>query len=156
MSSTQASRVKTVAAEQELQPVVRWRNWPLTEARRSSWWIVVAIVAIVAVAANTNGSSPTALIGAIGLFVTLWQFFVPVEYEVATSGLRRTALGRTRLVPWPAIRAYQFRETGAVLFQRHDPARIDVLRSLFVPFPSDAEEAREALRRAMFNAIELP
>ena len=49
-------------------------------------------------------------------------------------------LGRTRLVPWHAIRAYQLRPTGIVLYQRSDPGNFDLLRSMFVPYPPDADE----------------
>jgi hypothetical protein len=93
---------------------------------------------------------------AAGLSVTLWQFFVPVDYELSELGLRRTAFRRSRLMPWHTIRAYQPRSTGVVLYQRHDPARIDVLRSEFVPYPPNSAEATSALRQHLSHAVELP
>lgn len=156
MGSTHASRVKPAAADQATPAVVRWRSWPLVEGRRKSWCIVAAVAAAIATAAYWSGSWLTAFVGAFGLSATLWQFFVPVEYEIAATGLRRTALGRTRHIPWLAIRACQFRPTGVVLYQRHDPGRIDLLRSLFVPYPRDTGAADDALRRALANTIELP
>jgi hypothetical protein len=43
-----------------------------------------------------------------------------------------------------------------LLFQRPDPTAIDVLRSVFIPFPIDDDEAVCALRDYLSHALELP
>lgn len=92
---------------------------------------------------------------AVGLAVTLWPFLAPVEYEVTALGLRRRVLNRTRLVPWHAIRAYQLGASGIVLYQRSDPATVDLLRSMFVPYPAEADELIVAMRQYASHATEL-
>ena len=42
--------------------------------------------------------------------------YFPVTFEVTSSGLRRLALGRLRLIPWQAIRAYQPRQPASSSF----------------------------------------
>jgi hypothetical protein len=97
----------------------------------------------------------------VGLFATgavalaAWQFLLPITYEFCSLGVRRYVLGRMRLVPWTAIRAYQLRSTGVAFFQRSDPTPIDVLSSLFVPYPRDEDEIVVAVRLYLPHAAEL-
>jgi hypothetical protein len=97
-----------------------------------------------------------AIAAAVGLAVTLWSFLLPVDYEVATQGLRRRVLNRTRVVPWHAIRAYQLRSSGIVLYQRGDPAAVDLLRSMYIPYPPEADELLVSMRQYASHATELP
>jgi hypothetical protein len=97
-----------------------------------------------------------AVVAAAGLAVTLWPFLLPVKYEVSSLGVRRRVFNRMRLVPWHAIRAYQLRPTGIVLYQRSDPSAVDLLRSMFVPYPADADELLVAMRHYASHAAELP
>jgi hypothetical protein len=123
---------------------------------RWSWLAIVGILLVAGVVVLLGGGWLIAAVFAVGLLITLWQFFVPAEYEVSALGLRRTAFGRTRLVPWHAVRAYQLRATGVVLYQQFDPGTIDLLRSLFVPYPADEDEMICALRHYLSHAIEVP
>jgi hypothetical protein len=130
--------------------------WPLVDNKRWSWLAIVGILAVGAMAGYFSGAWFLALLAMIGLTVTLWKFFVPVNYELGSLGLRRSAIGRTTFLAWQAVRAYQLRPTGAVLFQRPDPTAIDLLRSVFVPYPADDDDALCALRNYLAHALELP
>jgi hypothetical protein len=138
------------------QPSLRWRRWPLVNHVRWSWLVIVGILAVAGMVWYLGESWLLAAAAAVALVATLWQFFVPIHYEIGESGLRFTSLGRTRLVSWHAVRAYQIRTTGVVLYQRPDPAGIDCLRSLFLPYPSAAIDAQRALRQHLSHAVELP
>jgi hypothetical protein len=96
------------------------------------------------------------LVAVAALALALWQFLLPVTYEICSQGLRRYALGRMRLVPWTAIRAYQLRSTGVVFFQRPDPTPVDLMSCLFVPYPTDEDEVVVAVRLSLPHATELP
>jgi hypothetical protein len=132
-----------------------WHDWPIADNRRWSWLVVPILIALGTTIWFFTGAILLAVAAPIGLASTLWQFFLPVEYEVATHGLRRRVFGRTRLVPWHAIRAYQLRPSGVVLYQRGDPSRLDLLRSMFVPYPPEADELPLALRQHASHAAEL-
>jgi hypothetical protein len=121
-----------------------------------SWLAIVAVLAVGGLVLRAGGNWLLAVAAMIGFVATFWQFFVPVDYEVGTPGLQRTALGRTRWVPWHAVQAYQLRMTGIVLYQRFDPTKLDLLRSLFVPYPADADEAICVMRHYLAHALELP
>jgi hypothetical protein len=103
-----------------------------------------------------GGSWLLAALIALGLASTLWPVFVPVKYEAGQLGIRRSALGRARLVPWHAVRSYHLRANGVILFQQAEPIKVDLLRSLFVPYPVDEEELICALRQHLTHAVELP
>jgi hypothetical protein len=90
------------------------------------------------------------------LAVVLWQFLLPVRFELTSLGVRRYALGRVRLIPWQAIRAYQLRRSGIVFFQHPSPTKIDFARSLFVPYPADEDELLVTIRLYLPHATELP
>jgi hypothetical protein len=97
-----------------------------------------------------------AVAAVVGLAGTLWQLLLPVRYEADSLGIRRNALGRSRLIPWHAVRAFQLRPTGVVLYQRVEPTTIDLLRSAFIPYPADEDELLCALREHLPHAVELP
>jgi hypothetical protein len=152
MTSTSRS---TAPARPEKSDTLYWRSWPLVERRPWSWLAIVFLASVGVGVWYLDGGWMLAAAAAVGLALTLWEFLLPVDYEVASQGLRRSVLNRTRLVPWHAIRAYQLRPTGIVLYQRSDPGTIDMLRSMFVPFPSEADELLVAMRQYASHATEL-
>jgi len=153
MSSTVSSGVS--ASDQPPLPP-RWRSWPLVDCPRWSWLAPVGVLGIAGGVAHLSTNWWPGLVAAACLSAALWQFFVPVRYEVDALGIRRHALGRTRMVPWQAIRAYQPRATGVVLFQRPDPTAIDALRGLFIPYGEDDDETLCTVREHLRHAVELP
>jgi hypothetical protein len=153
---TSTTRSKTQPASQEQVPPLKWRSWPLVDQRRWSWLLPTGLLGLGGIVWYLGGGWLLTLATIGGLAGTLWQFLLPVEYEIASMGLRRHALRRTRLVPWHAVRAYQLRPTGIVLYQRGNPTKTDLLRSLFVPYPTDEDEMLCAIREHLSHAVELP
>jgi hypothetical protein len=156
MGSTLPSAAQSVHDDREESVSIQWRSWPLVEYRRWSWLVIMGILAVAGLIVSIGANRLLATLVAIGLAVTLWQFFMPIDYEIGRQGLRRTVLGRTQLLPWHSIRAYQPRTIGVVLYRRHDPTNIDLLRSLFVPYPDNRAEALSVLRVQLSHATELP
>jgi hypothetical protein len=155
MGSTVPSVVRPIREDRDA-PALCWRSWPLVDRPRLSWLAIVGLLSIAAVVAYVGESWLLALAVVVGLAATLWQLFVPVEYEMGPLGLQWSALGRKRSVPWRAIQAYQPRSTGVVLYRRDNPAKIDLLNSVFLPYSSDADELLAALRQHLSHAVELP
>ena len=141
---------------QEQTKPVHWRSWPLVDHWRWSWLAIAGLLAAGGAVWYLDGGWTLAAVVMVGLAGTTWQYFVPVSFEIDTLGLRRIALRRTRLIPWHAIRAYQPRPTGIVLYQRDDPTKLDLLRSVFVPFPADEDEMVCAMREHLGHATEVP
>lgn len=143
------------SAPSDLPAALRWRCWPLMDHARWSWTVPLGILAIGAMVMSSGGWF-TSAIAVAALTITMWQFFVPVAYEVDSLGIRRRWLGHAQLVPWHLVRAYQARPTGIVLFQRTDAIAIDSLRSIFLPYGADADESLCVVRQYLSHAVELP
>jgi hypothetical protein len=154
MGST--TRIKRHAGVAEYAATIRWRTWPLADHAPWSWVALLGALIVGAAVYWLGGGWLLAVFSVAGLAATLWQFLLPVVYELGALGLRHQVLGRSWIVPWYAVRAYQLRPTGVVLYQRGDPVKIDLARSLFVPYPADADEMLCALREHLSHAIELP
>lgn len=154
MDST--SRTRVPISPQEPATTLAWRTWPLVDGRRWSWLAIVAIATVGTGVWRLGGGLALSIVATAGLGVTMWQFFLPIEYEVAPHGLRRRVLQRTRLVPWHAIRSFRLRRAGIVFYQRSDPSSFDLLRSIFIPYPPDADELLCAVRQHAAHALELP
>ncbi|MEX0612835.1 MAG: hypothetical protein WD229_12010 [Pirellulales bacterium] len=140
----------------EAAALIRWRSWPLSDHARWSWLLVAGMLGIGGIVWYLGGGWLLSTLAVFGLAGTLWQLLLPVDYEVNPLGLRRNALGRTRLIPWHAVRAYQLRPSGIELYRHSDPAKFDVLRGLFVPFPADEDSMLCAMREHLTHAVELP
>ena len=156
MGSTVRTTSKPEESERLAAAVIRWRSWPLADNPRWSWLLPVAMLCIGVVLWSLGGGWFVPLVAILSMAMSLWQFLLPVTFEICATGVRRCALKRTRLVPWQAIRAYQLRSTGVVFFQRPDPTTIDWLNSLFVPYPTEEDEVVIAVRLYLPHAIELP
>lgn len=156
MGSTVRSLTQPLEAEPSPSATIRWKDWPLTNDWRKSWLLPAGIICVGALVAWLGGGWLIGLAAIAALALAVWQYLLPVTYEISSQGIRRYALGRMRLVPWTAIRAYQLRPTGVVFFQRPDPTTVDLLSSLFVPYPSDEDEFVVAIRLYLPHAVELP
>ncbi len=121
-----------------------------------SWLVPLALVGVGGVVDYGGGGPLWGAVAAVALAISLWQFVLPVDYEISPAGCSRQVLGRERLVPWGAVRSYQPRVTGIMLFRRADPAAIDALGSWFVPYPADKDEMLAMARFYLQHAVELP
>jgi hypothetical protein len=154
------STIRSLTSPSEPQLVsagsLRWRTWPLVD--RIAWsWLLPLGMGLVGLFVYWTGSSLLLAIGAMIAFATaLWPMWLPITFEVTSLGLRRKTPRRIRLIPWTAIRSYQLRSTGAMLFQQPESSAIGIANGLFVPYPHDPDELVVALRLYVPHAVELP
>lgn len=128
----------------------------MADHARWSWLVCAAILLVAGLVIAAGGSWLLAALTAVGLSISLWSFFVPLSYELTSLGFRRAAFGRIRSVPWHTVRAYHRRTTGVVLYQQFEPTKMDLLRSIFLPYPADEDEMICTLRQYLPHAVELP
>jgi hypothetical protein len=155
MESTIRSLANQFEAEASSAATIRWRSWPLVDYAPWSWLVPAGILCVGAAVEWLGDGWLLGLMAIASLALAMWQYLLPVSYEFCPLGVRRYASGRMRLVPWTAIRAYQLRSTGVVFFQRTDPAAVDVLSSLFVPYSKDEDDVVVAVRLYLSHAVEL-
>lgn len=155
MSSTVRSTTPPLPPQPLLAGTLRWRSWPLVDRPAWSWVVPLAILLVGGWVILAGGGWLLAICAAAALAATLRSFLLPTTFEVATLGLRRRAMGRIRIIPWPAIRSYQRLPSGVFLFQSAEPTPLDFVNSVFVPFPEDSEELLVALRLYLPHAVEV-
>lgn len=155
MSSLSTSSISSAARENSAGEVLHWRCWPLADSRQWSWAVLVGILAVGGEAAYLSGTWLVGIVVSAIMAAALWLFLLPATYEINSLGFRRTVLGRTRTVPWHAIRSYRPLTSGIVLYQQTDPTAVDSLRSLFLPYPHDEDEMLIAVRGYLGHAMEL-
>ncbi|HEX4415205.1 MAG TPA: hypothetical protein VH107_16355 [Lacipirellulaceae bacterium] len=156
MGSTIRSPTSTSEPHSLASGSLRWRTWPLVDWIAWSWMLPVGIILLGLFVFWQGGGLPLAIAAMIVAAISVWPMWLPTNFEVTSLGLRRKTPQRIRLIPWTAIRAYQLRTTGVMLFQQPEPSTRDVLSGLFVPYPQDADELVVALRLYVPHATELP
>ena len=157
MSSTSTTDTTQGSTSHHPAPAVRrWRSWPMAEHAGWSWLVPLAVVGVGGSVDYLGGGPLWGAAAAAALALTLWQFVLPVDYEISPAGCSRQVLGRERLVPWSAVHSFHPRTTGVVLFRRADPAAVDALGSWFVPYPADKDEVLAMTRFYLQHATELP
>src|SRR5688572_10776289 len=109
MPSTFPSTVKPLNEGERETATLRWRSWPLVDHPHWSWLPLAGCAVVGGTVAYLSESWLLGIAAAAGLAATLWQYFVPIHYEISSHGLRRATLGRSRLIPWHAIRAHELR-----------------------------------------------
>lgn len=132
-----------------------WQSWPLVEHWKWSWLVPVGVLGIGGLVYVGSTSILLAGFSVIVLAFSVRSFLLPTKYEITSLGLRRLFARRIRIVPWQVIRAYQPRATGVLLFRHPEPAPIDVLRGMFVPYPDEADELLMALKLYLPHANEM-
>ncbi len=96
------------------------------------------------------------ILAVAALLIVTRSFFLPTIYEITPFGIRCKTVRQIRLIPWSAVHAHQFRSTGLLLYHRADPTPLDIIGSLFVPYPAEADELVVAARLYLPHSTELP
>src|SRR5262245_31958084 len=99
---TSTTRIRRESSLTEAGDSLTWRAWPLVDQLRWAWIVPVGMMAVGVAVLYLGGGWLLALAVVIGLAITLRQFLVPVNYEVASLGIRRHVWRHSRLVPWHA------------------------------------------------------
>jgi hypothetical protein len=114
--------------------------WPLRQRPVES-------LLLVAVAAGTSCFvgwwTRQPLVGgalAAALAIVLWRTWLPVTYVLGLSGVTQTVLGRTRRIPWSAIRSFELQPDGVLLSPDRDLVPLSPLRGLYLPWLGEREK----------------
>lgn len=74
------------------------------------------------------------------LFGALWRFWLPIRFELGPHGIEQTVLGRGTKIPWTAIRRYEVRPRGVLLFADAMQMPLSPLRALYLPWSGQREQ----------------
>jgi hypothetical protein len=127
-------------------PRVSWQSWPLRDAGRWSWAVLCGFVLAGLAAGWVTERIVWGILAPLMLAASAWRFFVPIVYRLDRLGAHQLVLGRQSTWPWHEVSACVLRRRGAVLFDVKNPAAIDALRGLYLPWRSHRDEVVDCLR----------
>lgn len=94
------------------------------------------IAASVGIVVWNYGSGIAIYIGLLLLiFLTARYIFLPVRFEINSSGIIRTALRRKWYIRWSDIHHYQIRYNGLMLLAQQDRFALEPFCAIFLPVP---------------------
>lgn len=71
------------------------------------------------------------LVALVG-YAALWRNWLPIHVSLSAAGIRERCLGIERRIGWTAIRAYEIRPYGLLLFPDDRLTRVAPLRGLYL------------------------
>jgi hypothetical protein len=151
-SATQISQrpLEVASTTSHIAPVapepVAWRSWPLVDDFRSVWPMVALVLAVVVLAGFETANALNALFAAAVIAVVSRRIWMPVRYEVNSSGVVRSCLGRARRASWSAVPRVEVLPNGFRLLGHPEPGPFDACTAIFVPWGTHREEVLAVVR----------
>jgi hypothetical protein len=110
----------------------------------------VALVAIMLVssfaASVMMGNIWWGIIGLALLFLSMWSYFLPVEFTMDSAGVRKKSPFGTEVRKWEEVRSIIPDANGVLLSPFKQPTRLAKFRGLGVQFSGNREEVLEFIR----------
>lgn len=79
------------------------------------------------------------LVGLVG-YAALWRNWLPVQVSLGATGIKERCLGIERRIGWTAIRSYEIRRHGLLLFPDDRLTRVAPLRGLYLHWGNQKDE----------------
>ncbi len=125
---------------------LEWVSFPMKERPKAAV-ALVAIILVSAFAASTMmGNFWWGIIGIALLFLSMWSFFLPVEFRMDSVGVRKKSPFGTEVRKWREVRSIVADPNGVLLSPFKEPTRLAKFRGLGVQFSSNREEVLEFIR----------
>jgi hypothetical protein len=125
---------------------LEWVSFPMRERPKAT----VALVAIMLVssfaASVMMGNIWWGIIGLALLFLSMWNFFLPVEFVMDSVGVRKKSPFGTEVKKWEEVRSIVPDANGVLLSPFKEPTRLAKFRGLSVQYSGNREEVLEFIR----------
>ena len=128
-------------------PAVVGSHWPLRDEPLRSVLRLGFAAADGGAAAYASGEWFVGGIAAAAIAAAMWRMFVPVDYELGIEGVALRAWGRVRRFPWRAVGTCRFTRYGVFLYGTEDPAPVDAIGAVFVPWCGQRDAIEAQVRR---------
>ena len=133
---------------------LRWRSWPARENPLRAALTVAALCVLGLTIGWLTRQTVLAWFGAGTMAISMWRFFLPVDFEFGVRGVDQVVLGRRRHRPWASIHAYKTCLDGVLLLPCRDFCLMDMLFSLYLPWPGHRGEVLAQLREHLGEPLE--
>jgi len=107
-------------------------DWPLRDRPLGASLGLTLAAGLTWLAVWATGNVPVGAAIGVLLLLPLWRTWLPVHYQVGSGGIVQSVAGWRRRIPWTAIRRYEPRDEGVLLFADATAVGLSSLRGLFL------------------------
>ncbi len=132
-------------------PDLIWQSWPLLDGAPWSWSVLPGLCMVGWIVSATTGHLGLGTCGAVVLALALWQWFLPVRYEIGPSGFGYRVLGWRTHVPWSQVRHVEVRSRGIMLYRHGNRPQLNALSAIYLPCASH----RDVVLRLMEKYLDI-
>lgn len=126
------------------EEITLWQ-WPLRDRGLGAWLAMAApLLAGLLIAWRFEQWWAGVPVGVIG-YIALWRNWLPVQVTLNATGIQERCLGFERRINWTAIRSYEIRRHGVLLFPDERLTRVAPLRGLYLHWGRHREEVLEVV-----------
>lgn len=132
--------------EESGEQTLEWVSFPMKE-RPGATVALVTIMLVASFAASVMmGNVWWGIIGLALLFLSMWSFFLPVEFVMNSEGVSKKSPFGTEVKKWKEIRSIIPDANGVLLSPFKEPTRLSKFRGLSVQYSGNREEVLEFIR----------
>ncbi len=125
---------------------LEWVSFPMKE-RPGATVALIAIMLVSAFAASVMmGNIWWGVVGLALLFLSMWSYFLPVEFIMDSTGVRKKSPFGTEIRKWGEVRSIIPDANGVLLSPFKEPTRLAKFRGLGLQFSGNREEVLEFIR----------
>ncbi|MCK5130980.1 MAG: hypothetical protein KAR40_02380 [Candidatus Sabulitectum sp.] len=125
---------------------LEWISFPMKERPRATVALVVIMLTSSFAASVMMGNVWWGIIGLALLFLSMWSYFLPVEFIMDSTGVRKKSPFGTEVRKWKEVRSIVPDANGVLLSPFKEPTRLAKFRGLSVQFSGNREEVLEFIR----------
>ena len=138
--------MNTYSELSEEMETLEWVSFPMKE-RPGATVALIAIMLVSAFAASVMmGNIWWGIIGLALLFLSMWSYFLPVEFIMDSTGVRKKSPFGTEIRKWGEVRSIIPDANGVLLSPFKEPTRLAKFRGLGIQFSGNREEVLEFIR----------
>jgi len=140
MSETEQEqgRAETVQPAAEDGELLRWRSIPARRSMKITSLVVLTLLGLPILLAIWYGPF-FGLLGLVILGGSLLPFFLPTDFLMTDSGVRRRYLGIDHQRNWSEFRSFYPDKNGVLLSPFPRPSRLENFRGLYIRFENNQE-----------------
>lgn len=120
-------------------------DWPLRDEPLGSSLVLALAAGAGWLAVWGSGSAVMGAVILVLLAATLWRTWLPVRFQLGSSGVVQSVLGWERRIAWLEIGRYELQHDGVILFRDAEIRPLAALNSVYVRWGNQREKVLAVL-----------
>lgn len=133
-------------SELEEGEILVWVSLPMRERPKATAVLVALMLLASFTASLVMGNIWWGIVGLGLLFLSMWSYFLPVEFTMDSTGVKKKSLFAEESRTWQQVRSIVADKYGVLLSPFKEPTRLAKFRGLNVQFSGNREEVLEFIR----------